>query len=314
MSNTRCRYEKLPAPPVPKGSVYSFAGYSTSYRFLTYQSIDPNHEVGEISSDNPIPTSSQPCRGRISQFLILPPHQKQGHGSQLYNTMVEAFLKDPACIEITVEDPNESFDDMRDYQDFERLTKNGTFAQIKINPDIDPKLTRRVGSHVPTAKLFDQVNLSKLKANNKIAPRQWNRLVELYLLSKIPKHTREASTSRLTQKAKSADIDDRTFYYWRLLVKQRIYKQHRDVLVTLDSGDRVEKLEATVTSQTDEYLRLLRRIEDEPRPSDSDAPPAATQRAGKRKIIEDDDDDDDDDDDGATGSDPKRLKEAEVEA
>ncbi|MCJ1446751.1 MAG: histone acetyltransferase 1 [Stictis urceolatum] len=296
-------YEKLHTPLTPNGSVYSIVGYSTSYRFLTYLPVKSNTAaVTEIPPKEPLPVSSLPCRGRISQFLILPPHQGQSHGSELYSTMVDVFLKDKTCIEITIEDPNESFDDLRDYCDFNRLKAKGTFEQLKINTDIDPKLTRRRnGVLVPTSKLIDKDMFRTLKSREKIAPRQWNRLVEMYLLSQIPKYVRESGTSRLTQKAKASNPDDRGFYYWRLLAKQRIYKQNKDVLAQLEVSERLEKLEETLNSQLDEYLRLLQRLDerrgsrkdDEEEANGEEAAPTASTRERKRKVIEDDDEDED---------------------
>lgn len=173
--------------------------------------------------------------------------------------MVKTFLASPTCTEITVEDPNEAFDDLRDYCDYTRLLQNGTLAQIKLNSSIDPKASqKRIGVRVPTAKLLDLPLLDTLRKKNKIAPRQFARLVELYLLSQIKAHARQAGTSRLTQRGRSSDLDDRAFYYWRLLVKQRVYKKNKDVLIQLDRADRVDKVEQTVGEVAGDYERLLR--------------------------------------------------------
>jgi histone acetyltransferase 1 len=60
---------------------------------------------------------------RISQFMILPPYQKQGHGNMLYAQMYSMFVKDEKVIDITVEDPNDAFQDMRDKHDLSVLLK-----------------------------------------------------------------------------------------------------------------------------------------------------------------------------------------------
>ena len=290
-TNSR-RYEKLANPP-SGSSPYSIVGYSTSYRFLTYQhtknsptkALEPFH----IPTDPPISVSSLPSRSRISQFLILPPHQSQSHGSHLYNTMITTFLSDPVCTEITVEDPNEAFDDLRDYCDYNRLLRNGTFAQIKLNTNLDPKSTvKRAGVRVPTSKLLDTTLLKDLRKKNKMAPRQFERMVEMYLFSKIPQHTRQAGTARLTQRAKATDENDRAYYYWRLLVKQRVYKQNKDSLMQLDRVERIEKVEDVVGVLVGDYERLLRRLESGPEQSNEEVDRAA--RRGKRKIFDDDDD------------------------
>lgn len=304
------RYEKLPT--TSPGSKYSICGYSTSYRFLTYRSKSYQPSLGQTFDTlppKPILVSELPNRSRISQFVIFPPAQGKGLGRHLYNAMVDEFLKDDACIEITVEDPNEAFDDLRDYCDFERFTNNGTFSQLKLNTSIDPKLVlKRNNTRVPTSHLLDRALFEQLRVQNKVAPRQWKRLVDMYFLSRIPKHSRQAGTARLTQRAKASDEGDRALYLWRLLVKQRIYRQNKDIMAQFDLPERVEKLEQTLEGQIADYERLLSRIE-EARSlggTQEDVEGATTDRVparNKRRVL-----DDDDDEGSVAESEPKRVK------
>ena len=210
------------------------------------------------------------------------------------------MLASPTCTEITVEDPNEAFDDLRDYCDYARLTSNGTFSQMKMNVDIDPKLSaNRVGVRVPTSHLLDKSLLEKLRRKNKIAPRQFYRLVEMYLFSNIAPHARQAGASRLTQRGRASNLDDRTFYYWRLLVKQRVYKQNKDVLIQLDRGERGDKVEQTVGEIVGDYERLLRGIEKWKEAEQThmengvaEANRGERKERGKRKILDDEEDED----------------------
>jgi len=225
--------------------------------------------------------------------------------------MVKTFLADPSCIEITVEDPNEAFDDLRDYCDYSRLLKNGTLAQVSLKTDIDPKLSQnRAGVRVPTSKLLDVALLEGLRKKNKIAPRQFARLVEIHLLSKITSHARRTGTARLTQRGKSSNPDDKALYYWRLLVKQRIYKKNKDILIQLDRAERVDKVEQQVGDQASDYERLLGEMENFQGAGVSGS--SERRERGKRKMViedeEDDDDDDDDDEDEEMGGDQKRLR------
>lgn len=209
--------------------------------------------------------------------------------------MVKTFRASPTCTEITVEDPNEAFDDLRDYCDYKYLLDNGTFAKISLKTDIDPKLSaRKIGVRVPTSKLLDMRLLETLRKKNKIAPRQFARLVELYLLTKIAPHNRQAGTARLTQRARATDPNDRAFYYWRLLVKQRVYKKNKDVLIQLDRGERVDKVEQTVGEVAGDYERLLRGME---KWQGGEAGPSGSSERRdrvKRKVIDEEDDGDDD--------------------
>lgn len=287
-------YEKLPASPLPYTSPYSFVGYSTSYRFLTYVPCPtkPSLQTFTLPALTPIQPSSLPSRARISQFLILPPHQHHSQGTHLFNTMTNTFLSDPTVSEITVEDPNEAFDDLRDYCDYTRLQKTNAFAQISLNTTPPPPelLRKRV---VPTSHLLNLDLLESLRKKNKLAPRQFYRLIELYLLSRIPPHKRQSGTARLTQRGKASDADDRAFYYWRLLVKQRVYKKNRDVLMQLEKAERIDKVEQTVGEVAGDYERLLRGLEE--RAGAAGAGGAVNGggergvRRGKRKVIMDND-------------------------
>ncbi|KAI4102179.1 MAG: hypothetical protein L6R37_004544 [Teloschistes peruensis] len=263
-------YEKLSSLPSSRTSPYSLVGYSTTYRFLPHESrsIDPQAPFKPhnfvLPPLDPFSLDSLPARDRISQFLILPSHQSHSHGTHLYNTIVRLFLADPTTTEITVEDPNEAFDDLRDYCDYARLTANGTFPKIHFpisSQQLDPKLFAKTrGTRVPTSKLLDLPLLSTLRHQNKIAPRQFARLVEMYLLVQFPISVRQSGTMRITRKARSSHEEDRKWYYWRLLLKQRIYKKNKDTLKQLDRVERVEKCEDTVGVQAGDYERLLRKM------------------------------------------------------
>ena len=291
-------YEKLSNLGSPSASAYSIVGYSTSYRFITF--VPTMSAKGTKSYDSPpfepIHPNDLPSRARISQFLILPSHHSYGHGTHLYNAMVSTFLASPTITEITVEDPNEAFDDLRDFCDYARLTSNGTLSQIKMNTDIDPKLSnKRIGVCVPTGMILDQPLLENLRIQNMIAPRQFYRLVEMHLLSQIKPFSRQSGTSRLTQRGRSSDPDDRAFFYWRLLVKQRVYKKNRDVLIQLDRLERAEKVEETVGEVAGDYERLLRSMASRGpggagRGTDAVSKVGRLAR-GKRKVVDDEEED-----------------------
>ena len=306
-------YEKI-KPAVAKSPSYSFVGYSTSYRFIIYS---PNDRKGVSTPDftlppaTPLHSSDLPSRIRISQFLILPTHHSHGHGSHLYDAMVGSMLKSSTCTEITVEDPSEAFDDLRDYRDYARLKQLGVLPRIHLNADIDVKLTAsKVGVRVPTSHLLDTTLLESLRREHKIAPRQFYRLVEMYLFHQIPSHTRSTGTNRLVQRARATNKDDRTYYYWRMLVKQRVYKQNKDMLIQVDRAERIDKVEQAVGDIAGDYERLLRGMskwqDDEKKSShaNGNAEGSSIPRRDrpKRKIL-----DDDDDEEIASGT-PKRAR------
>ncbi|KAI9826396.1 MAG: histone acetyltransferase 1 [Thelocarpon impressellum] len=257
-------YEKAAAPATPDASAYSIVGYCTVYRYFLYTPSTREDDDGKRISKPatatyslplpPVTPAELPCRQRISQFLILPPYQGKGHGSLFYTSLATAFVADPAVREITVEDPNEAFDDLRDYCDLARLRQHAAFTSLGIDTDVP--IARK--GPLPTALLLPQHTLARLRGATKLAPRQFARLVELQLLSTIPAAYHQAS--RPSRRADPADARDRAYQRWRLLVKQRLYKFNRTQLEQLDRLERIDKLEEALGGVEGDYERLLRGV------------------------------------------------------
>lgn len=308
-------YEKV-TPPTPNASSYSFVGYATTYRWYFLHTLP---EKQTKVSDGPFPypekvsLSQMPSRLRIAQFLVLEPHQLAGHGSYLYLTIQSACLADPTIFELTIEDPNEAFDALRDTNDYNVLHPEFSNRDVTINPDPYPADTgRRHSRLVPTSSLIPTATLRNLRSTFKIAPTQFAHLCEMYLLSRIPETHRgkNANMARLlVQKWKAPNEHDKRYYWWRMLVKQRLYKRNRDILIQLDQHERMEKLDETVQNVEEGYERLLkafdakmkRRQEVEEEASETgDGTADSTQRSRerskrKRAVVEDDEDEEGDD-------------------
>ncbi|KAK4982453.1 histone acetyltransferase 1 [Elasticomyces elasticus] len=294
----------------PTESPYALLGYSTSYRIFAL----PRPTMAESSSSTPAPYTGHvlesdlisppypqatpldlPSRERISQFLILPPYQGSGHGRQLYRTMYSHLTSAPNVLELTVEDPNEAFDDLRDLCDLAHLRTIPAFADLTINPNI-PKEKLANGHYIPTDLIVPESLRTTLRTAAKLAQRQFDRLVEMHTLSAIPPAHR--STARITRRENSSADYDRMYYFWRLYVKQRLYVFNSDQLAQLDRQERIERLEATVESVRVDYERLLALAEkwaSYESVGDGEAGVGALgsgQRRRKRKIVDEDEDDD----------------------
>lgn len=92
------------------GDAYSLVGFVTAYQFYAYP---------------------DKIRYRISQFFIVPPCQRMGHGQVLYEMIYGRQCGDGKVAEITVEDPNDDFQGMRDVSDVKGLIKSGAFEGCK---------------------------------------------------------------------------------------------------------------------------------------------------------------------------------------
>ncbi|KAF8931192.1 acyl-CoA N-acyltransferase [Dissophora ornata] len=177
---------------------YNFVGYCTMYPYFYY----PDQ-----------------IRMRISQFLILPPYQQQGHGSRLYQSLYNDFCSRKEVREMTVEDPNDDFSDLRDKNDMKHLTAKGVFKDLQA-----PIKAARIEE---VAKAY------------KLTKRQAARCFELALLRNLDKRNK---------------AQYKTF---RLQVKGRLYKHNAEALATLDREERVEKLHETFLSVEEDYHRIL---------------------------------------------------------
>ncbi|KAG4422659.1 hypothetical protein IFR04_004280 [Cadophora malorum] len=231
---------------------YLFMGYSTVYRYFHFQAA--TNESGskkEAKADFTLPLdnisfSSLPCRSRISQFIILPPFQRSGYGSRFYRSIFDFYLAEPETVEITVEDPNYAFDDMRDINDLRRLRALPEFKAIKINGKITPQPEAAIPNNI-----VDLPALETIRKRMKIAPRQFLRVVEMHLLSSIPKSVRKAD-----------ELDDsnpkmREYGLWRLWVKKRLYKHNKDLLSQMEKEERLDKLDEVLEGVVTDYVRLL---------------------------------------------------------
>jgi histone acetyltransferase 1 len=294
-------YHKASKPPTPRASPYSFVGYATTYRFYKFQKPAEGHIPISFPFSESITPNKLSSRLRISQFLVTPPYQSSGHGSALYQAIYDEAMADPTILELTVEDPSEEFDKLRDMNDYETLRPQFEAANIKIDSSPFASLERGRLKRIPTAKLLPLDQLREIRIKNKIASRQFARMVEMYLLAQIPYSRRAAGGASLTslkvRGARNPNADDRAYYWWRLLLKQRIVRKNKDVLMQIPLEDRHPQIEDSARGQEDEYEGLimmyaLRKNKEADRHGNG-ASSSSTSR--RRKVIDDDEEDEEED-------------------
>ncbi|KAH9903686.1 histone acetyl transferase HAT1-like protein [Xylariomycetidae sp. FL2044] len=290
-------YKKQAHPTAPEKSQYTFQGYSTLYNFWMYQPPTPPASPkvgakwelpqGDFSLDN------VPHRARISQFIILPPYQGKGIGALLYNTIFELRSEPEAVKEVTVEDPNEDFDLLRDLCDMKYLRSTvPEFADLKVNTNVSVPQKGGIlyhntrisvsglSSSSSASGIVDMEALEKLRTKAKIAPRQFWRLVEMHLMSKLPATVRPQPDPD-AKKPTPSKADKHAYTLWRLLLKQRLYRRNVSLLGEMAPTERILKLNETVENVEWEYARILERLESTPTST-------TTTSNGKRKLDGDD--------------------------
>lgn len=219
---------------------YHFIGYSSVYKFYCFP---------------------EKHRLRLSQFVILPPHQHQGHGSELYKTIYNYALLTPLISELTVEDPAEAFEDLRDRNDLRMLLSNENFMKEGFGNEavshgggkVQKQRTRAranpmggsSGMVKVTGKMgppIDKAWSESFRTRLKMAGRQWQRLMEMLILMHLNPTDVQAARA------------------YRLQVKERLYRFNFEILAQLEKEERLEKLEETFQSLRDDYLRILEMI------------------------------------------------------
>ncbi|CAR28456.1 hypothetical protein ZYGR_0S00860 [Zygosaccharomyces rouxii] len=146
-------------------------GFVTTYKYWKY--------LGAAQFDD---SEDIKFRAKISQFLIFPPYQHKGHGSLLYKTLVDSWHQNDDILEITVEDPNESFDDLRDRNDLERLYKEKFFDLVPEQGEISEQW------------------IEAERRKYKLEKRQFHRLIEMILAYKNSENYRLQVKKRLYTK------------------------------------------------------------------------------------------------------------------
>ncbi|TFK87923.1 histone acetyltransferase type B catalytic subunit [Polyporus arcularius HHB13444] len=232
-------YEKRRRRSSPDVFTYHFVGYSTLYPFYCFP---------------------ERVRLRISQFLILPPYQQDGHGSALYTAIYQHVLAHPRIAELTVEDPAEAFEDLRDRNDLKMLLANEKFMREGFGPEAISSNGGKVGGvgngrkarggkarsiRAGAGKMGPPAErswLEKWRTDLKIAGRQFHRLVEMLIL-------------------RNMDItDERAQRAYRLQVKERLYRFNYEILMQLDKQERQQKLEETFQGVVADYRRILGHV------------------------------------------------------
>ncbi|XP_028158582.1 histone acetyltransferase type B catalytic subunit [Ostrinia nubilalis] len=202
---------------------YAAAAYATVYRYYAY----PRH-----------------LRPRVSQVLTLPPARKLGLCANLLQAIYSHFVIIPEVVDITVEDPSQDFQRIRDYVDAKNCESLPAFQPAKL------------------VQGFSSEMASQACAKFKINKKQARRIYEILRL-------------------KNTNTSDKTAYLnYRLDVKNRLnapYQKKKLEMKKLQKVLKPEEFAATISSTglaethgrlasqylalEDDYRRVIHRME-----------------------------------------------------
>lgn len=218
-------YKKIKSEPESKEC---FVGFATTYSYWLFEN-SIKHDLNKDKVD-------LNYRKKISQFIILPPYQRRNHGKQLYNSIVDEFLQDDKAKEITVEDPSEAFDDLRDRCDLNRIFAKNIFKDLTD-----------VNNLLENGEKDEWVTNHKI--TEKLEKRQFARLIEMSFIHILKTYRGKTNIKNLTEK----NI--------RLLIKKRLYLKNKDALAELDDPTRRDKLQTAYERLREDYLRILSKVD-----------------------------------------------------
>jgi hypothetical protein len=210
---------------------------------------------------------------RICQALILPPHQRSGHGKQMMTCVMDIAhgrysdqllgggaspkqtKKDPddddEIVEINVESPAPAFVMLRNRTDLEGF--------LRSMEDNDPWIPLENSTSVLDADFFTGVSEAQIiqaAAKAKIFPRQVQIMMELYKLYQLHEYLRSHN-----DRSKKDELEKR----FRLMVKKRLNKEHRDVLSGLRTkAEKQAFLEDEYQKCASSYLATLPKVTSPP--------------------------------------------------
>ncbi|KAK4058725.1 histone acetyltransferase 1 [Microbotryomycetes sp. JL221] len=196
------------------GFSWHFAGYVSFYSFFCWPDTK---------------------RLRLAQFVLTGPYQSQGFGSALYTICYENVLKRPEISELTVEDPSEPFEDMRDKCDLYTLIK--AKALEGVTAPFDKTKLEQIRKQFKLADLLTYVrNFFEYKQ------RQFYRLVEMILLLNLDQ------------------TNEQSLKDFRLTVKKRLYMFNKEMMGQLDEQEKKDKLQETFDNVVEGYKRVSEKF------------------------------------------------------
>jgi len=158
------------------------------------------------------------------------------HAATFYSLVYLWLLQRQDIAELTIEDPSEAFQDMRDKVDYRTLTSANVFKNIKA----------------PIPLSFDGKKDWKEETRKewKLASRQFSRILEMALKKNLIKSAIDfangtgsnssGNSSPNKRKAKMLDSDEKEY---RLLVKERLARMNYEILAPMSRSEKREVLQ-----------------------------------------------------------------------
>lgn len=202
---------------------HAIVGYMTVYNYYAYP---------------------QRLRPRISQMLVLPPYQHQGHGTRLLKAVYSDLLSQSNVLDITVEDPSENFMRVRDYVDAKNCAELDSFKPENLHKGWKEEMAREAQDRLKINRkqarhVYEILRLRETNINNK----EEYRLYRLDVKNRLnkPFNRNKMYVDRLKQALTSEEV--------------------AAAIGNLNEKDRLERLQKMYEEAEKDYLHTIERLD-----------------------------------------------------
>ncbi|XP_034836050.1 histone acetyltransferase type B catalytic subunit [Maniola hyperantus] len=202
---------------------YAVSAYATVYRYYAY----PRH-----------------TRPRISQVLTLPPYRKMGICANLLQAIYSHFILHSEVVDITVEDPSDDFQRIRDYVDAKNCETLSAYQPAKLIQGFSSEMANQARN--------------KLKINKKQARR-------VYEILRLKNTNLSDKTAYLAYRLHVKNRLNAPFQKKKLEMKklQKVLKpeEYAAAITTTGLGETHARLSGQYLALEDEYRRIIHRMQ-----------------------------------------------------
>ncbi|XP_056289086.1 histone acetyltransferase type B catalytic subunit isoform X3 [Pseudoliparis swirei] len=203
-------------------TLYATVGYMTVYNYYVY------------------PDKTRP---RVSQMLILPPFQGEGHGAQLLEAVHRFYCSLPKVQDITAEDPSESYVKLRDYVLVKFCQGLQSFAVDKLHLGFSADMAKEAQDQLKINKkharrVYEILRLRATDMSDEEKVREYRLEVKKRLFGPYRKNQRELTKMR------------------KCLRPEELVS-HMD---QMDTQTQHEELEKSYQVVVEDYRRIIERI------------------------------------------------------
>ncbi|XP_051998789.1 histone acetyltransferase type B catalytic subunit-like [Xyrauchen texanus] len=194
-------------------TLYATVGYMTVYNYYVY------------------PDKTRP---RVSQMLILPPFQGEGHGAQLLETVHRYYCSSPRVQDITAENPSENYVKLRDFVLVKLCLALPSFSCEKLSSGFNEEMVSEARDKLKINKkharrVYEILRLRNTDMSNEEKAREFRLEVKKRLYGPYRKNQRQLT--KMQKCLKPEELASHISQIDMSLQHEELEKSYQDLLV-----------------------------------------------------------------------------------